>query len=162
MKRSSKKRARLAGAARFGYGAAAYAYGAQMYKIAGNHPIRMVAKNTVPGLIRRGAVLAGRYSRPDLIAAGSAMALGGLVAAGGVRQMYKGAKQMITGRGGARRSQKGHRFYGNQYSKVGAGVRRAGRAIGRGYISSVRQKFGRQGVRNVRASVRQKYGRRTR
>ena len=164
--KTSKKRFshRLIGAANFLGGSVVARAGAGLIQEMGNAPIRTVVRGNIPGLIRRGAVLAGRYSRKDVGLALGIMGLGGYTAYAGLRTMGTGLRRMATGRLVRQKGVSGHRhtFHGNQYVKLGtrSGVlTRAGRSIGRSYMASVKQKYGARGVRNVRASLKQKYGR---
>ena len=102
---------------------------------------------------------------PRIVRAGalSMKAHAGMVGLGG---MYTGARLVRRGVQGLRGH--AHVFHGNQYVRVSASsvrqksgtLKRVGRSIGKQYMTSVRQKYGARGVRNVRASLRQKYGRR--
>ena len=101
---------RVGGAAKAFVGARMAANGAYLFNLGGRLPIRTVAKGNVPGLIKRGAVLAGRFSRKDIGMAVGAMALGGAATYGGLKYAGQGLKQLF---GKAPR-----KFRGNQYVKI--------------------------------------------
>jgi hypothetical protein len=119
-----------------------------------HQPIRMVVRNVGPGLIRRGAVLAGHYSRASVLKAVGTMGLGAYIGYRGARGVGAGAR--LVGHG-LRKAEPLH-GPGQRYGAGAYGGRGAFKGRGRGWKKLVRRS-GAAAVGHMRSSIQQKYGR---